>query len=70
MDVQTPQIWHIDRNDVTFEALIKSGHFANIYKARLKTGKSDSDIVVAKTLKGISQIKSKCGLYHVRNIFF
>ncbi|XP_060601820.1 uncharacterized protein LOC132755046 [Ruditapes philippinarum] len=51
MDVQKPQIWHINRNDVTFEALIKSGNFANIYKARLKTGKSAGEIVVAKTLK-------------------
>ena len=46
-----PQIWHLDRNDVTFETLIKSGHFANIYKAKLRTG-SKPEAVVAKTLKG------------------
>ncbi|XP_053393446.1 uncharacterized protein LOC123564849 [Mercenaria mercenaria] len=51
MDMEAPQIWHVDRNDVTFETLIKSGHFANIYKARLKRGKGSGDVVVAKTLK-------------------
>ncbi|XP_053393450.1 uncharacterized protein LOC123562440 isoform X2 [Mercenaria mercenaria] len=51
MDMEVPQIWHVDRNDITFESLIKSGHFANIYKARLKRGKGSEDVVVAKTLK-------------------
>ncbi|XP_060583179.1 uncharacterized protein LOC132739481 isoform X2 [Ruditapes philippinarum] len=44
MDVQAPHMWHINRNNIALEALIKNGHFANIYKARL-------DLVVAKTLK-------------------
>jgi hypothetical protein len=52
MDMGTPQIWHIHRDDVIFETLIKSGHFANIYKAKLKTGRGSGDVVVAKTLKG------------------
>lgn len=47
-----PQIWHIERNDVILETLIKSGNFANIYKARLK-GRKSGEVVVAKTLKGI-----------------
>lgn len=51
MDMNTTQTWHINRNDVTFDSLIKTGHFANIYKARLKAGKGSSDVVVAKTLK-------------------
>ncbi|XP_060570888.1 angiopoietin-1 receptor-like [Ruditapes philippinarum] len=51
MDVQAPQLWHVNRNDITFEALIKNGHFANIYKARLKSGRNSVDLVVAKTLK-------------------
>ncbi|KAH3716737.1 hypothetical protein DPMN_059466 [Dreissena polymorpha] len=36
----------LSRNDIVFESVIKSGHFANIYKAKYK-GKT----VVAKTLK-------------------
>ena len=46
-----PQIWHLDRNEVTFENLIKSGHFANIYRAKLTAGRKP-ETVVAKTLKG------------------
>lgn len=43
------QSWHIPRNEVTFEKLLKKGHFANIYKATLKGNRTN---VVAKTLKG------------------
>ncbi|KAL4222693.1 hypothetical protein ACF0H5_018734 [Mactra antiquata] len=48
MDMSVPHGWDLDRNDITFETLIKTGHFANIYKAKLR-GRNDA--VVAKTLK-------------------
>ncbi|XP_053381408.1 uncharacterized protein LOC128549125 isoform X2 [Mercenaria mercenaria] len=51
MDMEAPKIWHISRNDVVFESLIKNGHFANIYKAKLRSKKGQAGDVVAKTLK-------------------
>lgn len=52
MDLGSSQIWHIDRSDVILDTLLKNGHFANIYKARLK-GRKGGEIVVAKSVKGM-----------------
>ena len=52
MDFDENQSWHIPRSDVTFETLLKSGHFANIYKAIYNRNKKTHETVVAKTLKG------------------
>ena len=51
IDMEGPQIWHLDRNDITFETLIKTGQFANIYKAKLNDRRK-SQAVAVKTLKG------------------
>ncbi|KAK3603167.1 hypothetical protein CHS0354_042999 [Potamilus streckersoni] len=45
------QSWQINRSDVTLESLIKSAHFADIYKAILNYGTSRQTNVVAKCLK-------------------
>lgn len=52
MDFEGNQSWFIPRADITFETLLKSGHFANIYKAVYKTNRKKQETVVAKTLKG------------------
>ena len=49
--MEGPKIWHLDRNDITFETLIKTGHFANIYKAKLNDKRTRQTVAV-KTLKG------------------
>ncbi|KAH3847120.1 hypothetical protein DPMN_089434 [Dreissena polymorpha] len=38
----------LSRKDIVFESVIKSGHFAHIYKAKYQ-----GNTVVAKTLKGV-----------------
>ncbi|KAL3832082.1 hypothetical protein ACJMK2_023760 [Sinanodonta woodiana] len=45
------QPWHMSRNTVTLECLMKSGHFANIYKASVFHGTQNKPIAVAKCLK-------------------
>ena len=52
MDFDDNQSWFIFRADVTFETMLKSGHFANIYKASLNNKKKQKETVAAKTLKG------------------
>ena len=52
MDFDDNQSWVIARADVTFETMLKSGHFANIYKASLNNKKKQKETVAAKTLKG------------------
>jgi len=47
MDFDSSSVGYISRDQITFEELLKSGHFANIYKARY-----NGKVVVAKTLKG------------------
>lgn len=56
MDFSQPQKWHIPREDISLESVIKQGHFV-IYKASMKYKKKDSQAVVAKTLKeGFTEI--------------
>ncbi|XP_060598183.1 uncharacterized protein LOC132751969 isoform X2 [Ruditapes philippinarum] len=50
MDINMPEVEHIDRNDISFDCVIKEGHFARIYKATWRTGRG-GNTVVAKTLK-------------------
>ncbi|XP_060598180.1 uncharacterized protein LOC132751968 isoform X3 [Ruditapes philippinarum] len=50
MDINMPEVEHIDRNDISFEGIIKDGHFARIYKATWRTSRGENT-VVAKTLK-------------------
>ncbi|KAK3603134.1 hypothetical protein CHS0354_042956 [Potamilus streckersoni] len=45
------QTWHMNRDDVVFESLLKSGRFANIYKASLHLSSKKRQTVVAKSLK-------------------
>jgi hypothetical protein len=54
MDINMPEVEHIDRNDISFEGIIKDGHFARIYKATWRTSRGENT-VVAKTLKGLLQ---------------
>ena len=53
MDFNEPQQWHIPRDNIALESIIKQGHFV-IYKASMKNKKTDSRAVVAKILKGIA----------------
>jgi hypothetical protein len=53
MDINMPEVKHIDRNDISFEG-IKNGHFARIFKATWRTDQGENT-VVAKTLKGLLQ---------------
>ncbi|XP_053373169.1 uncharacterized protein LOC123532025 [Mercenaria mercenaria] len=48
MDFKDIQNWQMGRDDVIFESLLKSGNFADIYNAKLR---STNTTVVAKTLK-------------------
>ncbi|XP_053373171.1 uncharacterized protein LOC128546533 [Mercenaria mercenaria] len=48
MDFKDIQNWQMGRDDVIFERLLKSGNFADIYHAKLR---STNTTVVAKTLK-------------------
>ncbi|XP_053374452.1 uncharacterized protein LOC123532684 isoform X3 [Mercenaria mercenaria] len=50
MDINMPEVEHIDRSNISFEGIIKDGHFARIYKATLRTSRAQTT-VVAKTLK-------------------
>ena len=52
MDFSQPQQWHLPRDDITFESVIKQGHFV-IYMASMKNKNNASRTVVAKTLKGM-----------------
>ncbi|KAK3600804.1 hypothetical protein CHS0354_020481 [Potamilus streckersoni] len=45
------QTWHISRNNVTLENFVKSGHFANIFKASVYCGTKNQATAVAKCLK-------------------
>ena len=56
MDFKDIQNSHLDRDDVVFDSLLKSGNFANIYLAKLR---STNATVVAKTLKGIKKTNFK-----------
>lgn len=47
-DFKDIQKWHLDRDDVVLDSLLKSGSFADIYLAILR---STNEKVVAKTLK-------------------
>ncbi|KAL3832342.1 hypothetical protein ACJMK2_023994 [Sinanodonta woodiana] len=51
MSFENEQAWHLSRDDITFESLLKQGHFANIYKATMHHGSRTQEYVVAKTLK-------------------
>ncbi|XP_053373176.1 fibroblast growth factor receptor-like isoform X2 [Mercenaria mercenaria] len=48
VDFKDIQNWHLERDDVIFESLLKSGNFADIYLAKLR---SSNTTAVAKTLK-------------------
>lgn len=48
MELEDTNPMLLARNDIVLESLLKSGHFANIYKARLR---NHNETVVAKTLK-------------------
>jgi hypothetical protein len=48
MDFKDIQNWQLDRDDVVLDSLLKSGSFADIYLAKLR---STNETVVAKTLK-------------------
>ncbi|KAK3603169.1 hypothetical protein CHS0354_043002, partial [Potamilus streckersoni] len=45
------QQWHMNRDDIVFESLLKSGRFANIYIASLNFSSKKPNTVVAKSLK-------------------
>ena len=67
MDFDDNQSWVIARADVTFETMLKSGHFANIYKASLNNKKKQKETVAAKTLKGNVSVNSLYATFSVHN---
>lgn len=53
MKFDTNPSWIIPHKKITLEEKIKSGRFADIFKARYDTKQNDMSVVVAKTLQGI-----------------
>ncbi|KAK3600800.1 hypothetical protein CHS0354_020477 [Potamilus streckersoni] len=59
MTFDESQAWHIGRNKVTLESLVKSGHFANIFKASVSYGSRNQVRAVAKCLKDSYSARDK-----------
>jgi hypothetical protein len=53
MKFDTIPAWIIPHKKIVLEENIKSGRFADIFKARYDTKQNDMSVVVAKTLQGI-----------------